>query len=216
MNPRCYPGPACRLVLDRMSSAQAFRGVRTTDQVTAGSSSGYVRCCIDVGCWSATPADIAHDSWRSCRAWPRRSPPAGWAVSRRDTAGADAPRNTRRQFPRVQASAALTVDFFHVDSLALRRIYVLSAQEVESRYVHMLGVIADPDGRGTTQRARNLLLDLAERTAALVPGPGQAGQFEAGVRRSAVVLPALINAASGMVLLGRWTEALTLATEAPE
>jgi transposase InsO family protein len=68
-----------------------------------------------------------------------------------------------RDFIRRQAKSMIACDFFTVDTVALRRIYVLFFIEISTRRVHLAGMTAHPHGAWVAQQARNLAWDLQER-----------------------------------------------------
>ena len=93
------------------------------------------------------------------------APSTVWEILR--AAGIDpAPRRcgpTWRQFLAAQAGGILAVDFLHVDTVLLKRMYVLVFIEHGSRRMHLGGVTAHPTGDWIVQQARNLALILGER-----------------------------------------------------
>ena len=93
------------------------------------------------------------------------APSTVWEILR--AAGIDpAPRRsgpTWRQFLHAQAAGILAADFLHVDTVLLKRMYVLVFIEHGSRRMHLGRVTAHPTGDWTVQQARNLALTLGER-----------------------------------------------------
>jgi putative transposase len=74
-----------------------------------------------------------------------------------------------REFLRQQAASMLACDFFTVETISLRRFYVLFFIELESRRVHLAGCTTNPNGAWVTQQARNLsFTHLFERMRFLV------------------------------------------------
>ncbi|MGZ5261940.1 MAG: integrase core domain-containing protein [Burkholderiales bacterium] len=69
---------------------------------------------------------------------------------------------TWREFLRAQAAGIMACDFFTVESMWLKTIYVLFFIELETRCVHLAGVTNSQNGVWVTQQARNLNADLAE------------------------------------------------------
>src|SRR6266487_7185778 len=68
-----------------------------------------------------------------------------------------------REFLHQQAAAILECDFFTVETLWLRRFYVLFCIELSRRRVYLAGITANPDGAWVVQQARNLTMTLAEQ-----------------------------------------------------
>jgi transposase InsO family protein len=69
---------------------------------------------------------------------------------------------TWRQFLRAQARGVLAVDFFTVDTVFLKRLYVLFAIDVATRRVRGLDVTSHRVGARVTQQARDLLMAVGD------------------------------------------------------
>ena len=91
-----------------------------------------------------------------------------WAILRRH--GIDpTPRRsgpTWAEFLRAQAETMLACDFFTVDTVLLRRLYVLFFIEINTRRIYFAGITANPVGEWVTQQARNLSSELTGRSRA--------------------------------------------------
>jgi transposase InsO family protein len=84
-------------------------------------------------------------------------------------------------FLRTQAAGIVASDFFCVDTIMLRRFYMLFFIELDTRRVHLAGVTTNPNRGWTAQAARNFTMATHRRIRFLIhDGAAQfAGAFDA-------------------------------------
>ncbi|MHB1930522.1 MAG: integrase core domain-containing protein [Acidimicrobiales bacterium] len=88
-----------------------------------------------------------------------------WAILKRHGIGPSPRRSgpTWAEFLAAQAKGLMACDFFHVDTVLFRRLYVLVFIHHDTRLVRIAGVTAKPSADWVTQQARNLSMDLADQ-----------------------------------------------------
>jgi hypothetical protein len=68
-----------------------------------------------------------------------------------------------KQFLTALARTVIAADFLHVETVLLKRLYVLVFIEHGTRRMHVAGITAHPDGAWTAQQVRNLAVAVRER-----------------------------------------------------
>ena len=88
-----------------------------------------------------------------------------WAILKRHGVEPSPRRSgpTWAEFLAAQAKGLMACDFFHVDTVLLRRLYVLVFIHHDTRLVRIAGMTANPVADWVTQQARNLSMDLADQ-----------------------------------------------------
>ncbi len=74
---------------------------------------------------------------------------------------------TWAEFLAAQTKGLMACDLFHVDTVLLRRLYVLVFIHHDSRFVRIAGITANPVAAWVTQQARNLSMELADGANAI-------------------------------------------------
>ena len=115
----------------------------------------------------------------------RIAPSSVWAILKRH--GIDpSPRRsgpTWAGFLSVQAKGLLACDFFHVDTVLLRRLYVLIFIHHDTRLLRIAGVTANPSPAGSPSRPATSAWNSRAPVGGQVPGPGSRHQVHRFLRR---------------------------------
>ena len=98
----------------------------------------------------------------------RLAPSSVWEILRRHGIEPLPRRSgpTWSEFLQAQATTMLACDFFTVDTVLLKRLYVMFFIELDTRRIYFAGITAKPAGEWVIQQARNLTSDLSERSRA--------------------------------------------------
>jgi putative transposase len=78
---------------------------------------------------------------------------------------------TWRAFLRAQAAGIVAVDFFTVETVCLKTLYVLFAIELHTRQVRLVGVTDHPNGPWVVQRAREFSMNREPGTVGVTSAP---------------------------------------------
>jgi putative transposase len=92
-----------------------------------------------------------------------------WSILKRHHVDS-APRRsgpTWSEFLAAQAKGLMACDFFHVDTVLLRRLYVLVFIHHDTRIARVAGITERPVADWVTQQARNISMDLNDHALAV-------------------------------------------------
>src|ERR1019366_1369080 len=131
--------------------------------VPAGTVDIVLRLTGENPTWGYRRSTASSSRWVCVSPFERAGDPS--APRHRSRSEADGP--SWSEFLQAQASSMLACDFFHVDTVLLRRFYVLFFIELDTRRVYVTGVTANPVREWVIQQARNLSSVLAERAVAV-------------------------------------------------
>jgi transposase InsO family protein len=97
------------------------------------------------------------------------APSSVWAILKRHGVEPSPRRSgpTWAEFLSTQAKGLMACDFFSVDTVLLRRLYVLVFIHHDTRFVRIAGVTVKPVADWMTQQARNLSMELTDQANAI-------------------------------------------------